>query len=247
MRRRPRAVRLRHAPPRREPRARVRLARYPVGVMSRLLLCSVAIAGAVACRHSKPAHNLDLDAIRIASDARLRTDTVGDGKFASTASFVLVDAENTAPDGAYVTLGGELTDAGGAVVGQLKAQSLWLPGHERRMFALVDRDRVARPTARAAKIKLFGAVIPDDLPRTRVEDLHLFDDHGKVVAQAYAVNDADRMVQAMVFGAFHDAHGQPMTRPFRLVTIAAHDRQVVQFVGPEGSTRGDVFIGELVY
>lgn len=215
-------------------------------VCVRALLC-VAIAGAAACKHSRPVHNLDLDAIRIASDAKLRTDTVGDGKFSSTASFVLVDAENTAPDGANVTLGGDLTDATGAVVGQLKAQSLWIPGRERRMFALVDSERVPRPTASAAKIKLFGAVIPDDPPRARIEDTHVFDDHGKVVAQAYVVNAADRMVQAMVFGAFHDAHGQPMTRPFRLMTIAAHDRQVVQFVGPEGSTRGEIFVGELVY
>jgi hypothetical protein len=213
----------------------------------RLLLCSVAIAGAVACKHARPAHNLDLDAIRVSGDARLRTDTVGDGKFASTASFVLVGAENTAPDGAYVTLGGELTDGAGAVIGALKAQSLWVPGREHRMFALVDRDRVPRPTASAARIKLFGAVIPDDPPRARIEDLHVFDDRGKVVAQAYLVNTADRVVQAMVFGAFHDAHGQPMTRPFRLLTIAAHDRQVVQFAGPEGSTRGEIFFGDLVY
>ena len=212
----------------------------------RALLC-VAIAAAGGCKHSKPAHNLDLDAIRITGDARLRTDTVGDGAFASTASFVLVDAENTAADGAYVTLGGALTDAGGAAIGQLKAQSLWVPGHDHRMFALVDTERVARPTATSAQIKLFGAVIPDDPPRARVDDVHVFDDHGKAVAQAYVVNTADRMVQAMVFGAFHDAHGQPMTRPFRIATIAAHERQVVQFVGPEGSTRGEIFVGDLVY
>src|SRR5581483_1135128 len=137
----------------------------------RALLC-VAIAGAAACKHSRPAHNLDLDAIRITDDARLRTDTVGDGAFASTASFVLVDAENTAPEGAYVTLGGELTDASGAAIGELKAQSLWVPGREHRMFALVDSARLARPTARAAQIKLFGAVIPDDPPRARIEDVH---------------------------------------------------------------------------
>src|SRR5262249_60360780 len=91
--------------------------------------------------------SVDLDAIRISGDARMRTDVVGDGKFASTSSFVLVDAENTAAEGAYVTLGGAFTDAAGATVGQLKSQSLWVPAHESRTFALVDSERVARPTA----------------------------------------------------------------------------------------------------
>src|SRR5215510_15480241 len=75
--------------------------------------------GLAGCTHGKPARNLDLDLIRVSPDARLRTDTVGDGQFASNASFVLVDAENTAAEGAYVTLGGELTDTAGALVGEL--------------------------------------------------------------------------------------------------------------------------------
>src|SRR5215470_6277077 len=77
---------------------------------------------AIGCGHSKPARNLDLDLIRVSSDARLRTDTVGEDKFASTASFVLVDAENAGVEGAHVTLGGDLTDGSGAKVGELKAQ-----------------------------------------------------------------------------------------------------------------------------
>ena len=204
----------------------------------------MAIAG---CGHSKPARNLDLDQIRVSGDARLRTDVVGDGKFASTASFVLVDAENAAAEGAYITLGGELADAAGVRVGELRSQSLWIPGHEARTFALVDRERVARPTAAAAKIKLFGAVIPDEPPRAHITDLHAFDDRGKVVVQAYLVNAADRPGQIMVIGSFHDVHGQPMTRPFQMIELAANDRRVVQFVGPEGSTRGTIFVGDAVY
>ena len=203
-----------------------------------------ALAG---CRHSKPARNLDLDQIRLTGDARLRTDVVGDGKFASTASFVLVDAENTSAEGAPVTLGGDLTDAAGARVGQLRAQSLWIPAHEVRTFALVDTERVARPAAAGARIKVHGAVIPDEPPRAQISDLHSFDDRGKVVVQAYLVNAADRPGQIMVIGAFHDARGQPMTRPFQMIEIAARDRRVVQFVGPEGSTRGTIFVGDAVY
>jgi hypothetical protein len=212
-----------------------------------LLGLALIAIGPSACTHSKPAHNLDADAIRIVGDARMRTDTVGDGKFASTASFVLIDAENQATDGAYVTLGGDFTDKAGAVVGTLKSQSLWIPGHATRMFALVDAARAPRPGATSARIKVYGAVIPDDPPRAHIEDLHAFDDHGKTVVQAFLVNDADRVGQAMVIGAFHDAHDQAMTRPFQMVEMAPHDKRVVQLVGPEGSTRGTIFVGDIVY
>lgn len=177
----------------------------------------------------------------------MRTDVVGDGQFASTATFVLVDVENGAAEGAYITLGGELTDQAGAPVGQLKLSSLWVPAHEIRTFALVDSERVARPTASAARIKVAGSLIPDEPPRARIADLHAFDDRGKIVVAAYLDNTADRPGQIMVIGAFHDAHGQPMTRPFQLVDVAAHARQVVQFVGPVGSTRGTIFVGDVVY
>ncbi len=203
--------------------------------------------GLAACGRSKPARHLDLDAIRISGDARMRTDVVGDGKFASTATFVLVDAENTSADGAYVTLGGELGDRTGTTVGVLKPQSLWIPGHDSRTFALVDRERVARPTSTTARIKIHGAVIPDDPPRAQIAELHSFDDRGKTVVRAYLVNAADRPGQIMVVGSFHGADGQPMTRPFQMIWLAAHDRRVVQFVGPEGSTRGTIFVGDVVY
>lgn len=199
-----------------------------------------------ACARSKPARRLELDAVRITGDARLRTDTVGDGKFASTASFVLIDAENTAPVGAYVTLGGSLLGAG-AVVGELKPQSLWVPAHETRTFALVDRERAPRPGATAAQIKVFGAVVPDDPPRAAIRELHSFDDRGKIVVRAYLDNDADRPGQIMAIAAFHDAHGQPMTRPFQMIELAGHARQVVQFVGPVGSTRGTIYVGDVIY
>jgi hypothetical protein len=206
-----------------------------------------ACAWLAACGRGAPARNLDLDAIRISADARMRTDVVGDGKFASNATFVLVDASNSAADGAYVTLGGELGDAAGATVGELKSQSLWIPAHESRTFALVDDQRVARPTATAARIKVRGALIPDEPPRAHIADLHAFDDRGKIVVQAYAVNAADRPGRIMVIGSFHDAHEQPMTRPFQLIELAAKDRRVVQFVGPQGSTRGTIFVGDAIY
>ncbi|HEY5944817.1 MAG TPA: hypothetical protein VIV40_04970, partial [Kofleriaceae bacterium] len=74
--------------------------------MVRVVVLLVAL---VACGKHE-ARQLDRDLIHVTSDARLRTDSVGGGKFTDLATFVLVEAENTAKDGAYVTLGGELTD-----------------------------------------------------------------------------------------------------------------------------------------
>jgi hypothetical protein len=214
----------------------------------RVMVLLLGVGAAVAaCGHSKPARHLDLDAIRISSDARMRTDTVGDGAFASTATFVLVDAKNTAAEGAYVTLGGELTDATGATVGVLKVQSLWIPPYDARTFALVDRERVARPSSTSARIKVQGALVPDEPPRAHIEDLHAFSDNGRIVVQAYAVNAADRIGEMMVIGSFHDAHDQPMTRPFQMLAVGRNDRRVVQFVGPPGSTRGTIFVGDVNY
>jgi hypothetical protein len=200
-----------------------------------------------ACGRERPARHFDLAAIRILDNARMRTDVVGDGKFASTATFVLVDAENTAADGAYITLGGELTDVAGGTAGELKPQSLWVPAHESRTFALVDRERAARPASTAARIKVRGALVPDEPPRAHITDLHSFDDRGKIVVQAYLVNSADRPGKVMVIGSFHDAHDQPMTRPFQMIDVSASARRVVQFVGPQGSTRGTIFVGDVVY
>jgi len=215
-----------------------------IATLSLALWLRLWLAG---CQASHPARQLDLDAIRVSGGARMRTDTVGDGKFAETATFVLVDAENTAAEGAYVTLAGSLKDAGGATVGALKLQSLWVPARETRTFALVDDQRAVRPTAAAARITVSGAMIPSEPPRAQIAELHEFDDRGKTVVAAYVVNAADRPGQAMVIGAFHDASGEPMTRPFQMIELAAHSRRVVQFVGPPGSTRGTIFVGDVIY
>ena len=214
--------------------------------------------------------NLELDRIVISTDARLRTDTVGGGDFTSMSSFVLVDARNTAEQGAYVSLGGDLIDGGGKVIGMLKPQSLWVPGGESRTFALVDTERKPRPAATSTRIKVRGALISDPPPRARIADFHTFDDHGKVVVQGNLVNDYPRIGHVMVIGSFHDAQNRPLTRPFRLLRIGANgtadkvedcpDAEIsrekaparaarcpVQFVGPPGSVRGQLYIGDVVY
>lgn len=233
-----------------------------------ILVLALAAAGTVTGCSRKAARNLDLDLIRVTTDARMRTDTVtpvpamsagatagqaaqvdwkDDARYAQQATFVLVDAENTATEGAYVTLAGELTAEGGAVVGHLQPQSLWIPAGGRRTYALVDSERAPRPGSTSARVVVRGALIPDSPPPASIEELHLFDDHGKAVAQAYLVNHAERAGQIVVLAAFHGADGRPMTRPYQTFVVGPQTRISVQFVGPAGSTTGTIFVGDVVY
>jgi len=212
----------------------------------RVALLSLALA---ACSKSETpeARQLDPRVIEVVEGARLRTDTVGEAQFASTASFVLVDAKNPTPDGAYVTLAGQLLGEGGPVIGELKAQSLWIPAGERRTFALVDTERVPRPSTASARIVVTGALVTHDGPRAHIADLHTFQDNGRTVVQANLVNDADRVGKIVVIAAFHGADDRPMTRPFEIVEIDRKQTRPVQFVGPDKSTTGTIFVGDVVY
>ncbi|MGE5185185.1 MAG: hypothetical protein ACM31C_24115 [Acidobacteriota bacterium] len=204
------------------------------------------VVALVGCSAGK-SRELDHDKIRVLPAITPRTDTVGEGKFAETSTFVLVDAENDAGEGAYITLSGELADAAGAEVGVLRAQSLWIPPGEQRTFALVDRERKPRPTAAAARIHVRGASVPASPPPAHVGELREVPDNGRIVAQGIVHNDADRAGNLVVIASFHDASGHPMTRPFSMVRVAAHATQAVQFVGPDGSVHGTIYIGDTVY
>src|SRR5262245_48018218 len=209
----------------------------------RVLVLLVALSG---CAKKPDARQLDTDKIRVTSDAKLRTDTVGDGKFTDLSTFVLVEAENTSEQGAYVTLGGELTDEAGKRLGELRPQSLWIPGGELRTFALVDKQRKPRPDAKAAKIYVRGAQLGQP-PPVSVNGFRQIDDVDKVVVQATVKNEANRGGNIMVLATFYDANGKPMTRPFSLLWIDKQGELPVQFAGPVGSKRGTMFIGDTAY
>jgi hypothetical protein len=217
--------------------------------LTRLLVLLIALA---ACAKKKSAsHDLDHDLIRVTSDARLRTDVVGGGEFTDTATFVLVEAENTAKEGAYVTLGGDLTDESGKVISTLRAASLYIPSGELRTFALVDKERKQRPEAKGAKIFVRGARVPPMPPPAHIEaPRQVMDGTGsnvKVVMQGILKNDAPRGGNIMVIATFFDEGGKPMTRPFSMIWVPPNGTQPVQFVGPPGSTKGTLFIGDVVY
>ena len=65
--------------------------------------------------------------------------------------------------------------------------------------------------------------------------------------QANLVNDADRIGHIVVIAVFHGPDGRPMTRPFRTVEIDRKQRKPVQFVGPPGSAKGTIFVGDTIY
>ena len=209
-----------------------------------LRLVCIALALVACAKQDK--RQLDFELIRVTSDAKLRTDTIGDGKFTDLATFVLVEAENTAKEGAYVTLGGELTDEAGAHVSELRPQSLWIPSGELRTFALIDRARKPRPDAKAAKIYVRGAQIAHP-PPARIDGFRQLDDADKVVVQGTLVNEAKRGGNIMVIATFYDANGKPMTRPFSLLWVDKLGSLPVQFAGPVGSKRGTIFIGDVAY
>lgn len=206
------------------------------------LLVLLALAG---CEDTTR-RSLDLDLVKITGQGKLRTDAIGD-QVQETATFVLVDAENTGKDGAFVTLAGDLVDADKHPVGDFKATSLYVPAGESRTFALVDRERKARPTAVGAKIVVRSATIPDKLPPASVDQLKEIEDDGKLVVQGVLHNTADRKGTIVVIGSFHGDDGRPMTRPFAIVKIAPHADQPVQFVSPPGAKHGTIFVGEMSY
>jgi hypothetical protein len=199
---------------------------------------------ALAACESRGVHTLALDDIRVSLDARLRTDAVGDR--GARATFVLVDAENTAGEGAFVTLTGELSDAAGAQVGELRAQSLWIPSGASRTFALVARDGEL-PSATAARVHVRSAVVAPAPPPAHVDRQRELDDDGKRIVQGVLHNDADRPGNIIVIASFHDASGRPMTRPYAVVYMLPHTERAMQFVGPPGSRHGEMYAGDATY
>ena len=208
----------------------------------RAVVCVVLMG----CAASPSPAQLDKSLVSVAPGAHLRTDQIGDGAFAETATFVLVDANNAGSDGAYVTLGGELSDGSGTQLGVLKPQSLWIPGGSSRTFALVDDKRQPRPGAAAARFVVRG-VQAGEPPLAHVDGVREVPDDRNIVAQGTLVNDADREGKAVVITSFHDDKGQPMTRPFSIIDLKPHGQQWVQFVGPYGSTHGTIYVGDVIY
>lgn len=212
--------------------------------MRSLLVTLLVVAG---CAKSEPAERVDPGLVRLSTDRVVKTGSVGEGKWETAATYLLVDAQNASERDLLVTLRGTLVDAAGADVAPLRAESLFIPRGGTRTFALVDDANQARPSATDAKVEVIGAMVPRWKPKVTLSQPNIFDDRGKVIIAANVTNDADRPGKVIVFAGFHDADGRPMARQFELLEMGAGITQVVRFVGPEGSRKGYLFLGDAVY
>jgi hypothetical protein len=202
------------------------------------------------CRRERDAGAREVDRRLVAIDTahmNLRRDQVGQGEWATAASFVLVDAENTHGEDLMVTLAGSLIDGSGQVVGALRPASLRVPAGGVRTFALVDSEQQVRPQATSARVEVVGAHVPGYAPPVVVTDGHVHRDGDRVVVTGHVHNTAEQGVRVIVLGGFHDARGVPLTRPFVEMYLAGNASHPIELVGPPGSVSGYAFIGDLAY
>lgn len=205
--------------------------------MKRLLLLGVL----AACGKADPPP-VPPGVVEIAEPV-LRTDTVGLGDHATSATFVLVDATNISGELHDITLGGDLVDASGAVLGHLRTETLTMQAGASRTFALVDDHDTARPTATGAKVRAIAAGKAGPPPPITLTDGHAFDDHGKVMVAASLTNKGPQPAQVLVLSSFHDAAGKPMLRPFELLLLQPGEVRTVRYEGPDGSKDGSIYLG----
>ena len=203
--------------------------------------------GAAGCKATERTPPVDSGLIRVSTDVVVKSGAVGEGEWQTSATYVLVDADSEAATDLLVTLGGELKDAGGATVGTLRPESIYMPKGSKRTFALVDDRDAPRPAATTATIRVLGAVEPKWRPTVTIRDAHLFDDLGKPVIAASVTNDADRPGRMIVFAAFHDADGRPAARQFDVLEMGSKITHTVRFVGPQGARTAYLFLGDASY
>jgi hypothetical protein len=215
-------------------------------VRSLLILVALSL-GSGSCKKAEKAPGIDPGMVSVTGDAVLKQGLVGEGKWETSATYALVDADNIAGHDLLVTLGGELRDKAGNKVGTLRAESLYMPKASKRTFALVDSENKARPEAVSAHIDVIGAVEPKWRPTVTLRDAHLFEDLGKPVIAASVTNEADRPGTIIVFAAFHDAKGRPAARQFDILEMGSEITRTVRFVGPEGARTAYLFLGDATY
>ncbi len=177
----------------------------------------------------------------------LHTGTVGSGEFESESTYVLVDASNPGNLELAVTLGGSLLDAEGKELGKLHRQSLRIPAGGTRTFALVDDTQSAHAAASGATIEVTSAVQLDYPEQITITDVNEHEDGGRIVVAGYVQNTVGRIGRALVFATFYNEEGKPMERPSTVFRLERKARRGVQFVGPPGSVRATLSVGDIVY
>ncbi len=241
------------------------------------LAVSVLITGGLmtgGCERREPPPPVDASAIAIGKQLAIRTDAIGldpacqprtvvrggravpevpiecVGKApdpARSATFVLVDVDNRDRRDAIVTLGGVLVDGDGQEVGRLAPSALRIPGGGRRTFALIDREKQARPTATDARLDVREVNYPSYPESVRITDGEVARNGGQVVASGTVENLTDTTAQAIIIAGFQDAAGKPLTRPFALYQLGPRAKKPALFVGPPGTATGYIFVGQVEF
>ncbi|MBP6632847.1 MAG: hypothetical protein KBG28_29900 [Kofleriaceae bacterium] len=205
--------------------------------------CAVLLA--LGCKGAGTAE-LPEGTVVVSDKAHLRTDVLGDPAAGQRSTFILVDADNRGSVDAYVTVDGEMAAADGRTW-PLVGERLFIPAGATRTFVLLDEAKAERPEATGAQVRALRA-LPAPRPLAMVvSDLHVFTDGDKMVAAATVTNTIDKPGQAMVLAPFHDRDGRPMARQHTLVKLGGGKQLNVRFVGPVGSTKADIVVGEILY
>jgi hypothetical protein len=186
---------------------------------------------------------IDVDQDRLA----IKTGPVGHDQWKSEATYVLVEAKNTDQHDLLVTLSGELLDSGKKVVGKTRRESLRIPAGGSRLFALIDDQQVARPSATGARVDVRGAETVSYPAPVVVTEGNVYFDQDRAVVAGYVLNNAGGEAKAIVIGAFFDDKGRPMQRPSSLFRLAGKGKRGAQMVGPPGSRGAYLFIGDVQY
>jgi hypothetical protein len=213
-----------------------------------VVLACTSLAGCERERARWKTEQIDRKLIEIDGEhMTLHTGSVGAGAHQSTATYVLVDATNPTDKDVAVTLGGSLLDAKDAPVGRFERQCLRLPAGGTRTFALVDTDQQARPTATGATIEVTSALVLEYPEQITITDLHQYEDGNRIVVKGYLRNTVDRPGKALAIASFYDRDGRPMKRPSTVFKLGRQAKRGIQFVGPSGSVRATLFVGDIVY
>ncbi|WP_428265398.1 hypothetical protein [Haliangium sp.] len=215
-----------------------------------LLLVVAAAVSAGGCRRAQSWQEREVDYGLVQLDTahmRIRHDVVGHDDWEGRASFVLIDAENRHDQDLMVTLEGSLRGADGTVLGPLRPASLRIPAGGVRTFALVEAEQREHAATDRAEVRVVGAFVPQYPPPVVVTDGHVYRDGDRVVVSGRVRNTGAGPVRALVIAGFYDRDGRPMTRPFTSMYIPGEGDHTAQFVGPPGSVKGYLFIGDLVY
>jgi len=217
----------------------------------RSLACVLAaVAVVAACDPPRRWKVVDVDPglVDVASDQMtVRNDVVGVGEFAAPATFVLVDATNRHTVDLDVSLGGDLIDAQGRVLGALRVDSLRVPAGSLRTFALVADDNRVHAGAVSARLRVTGATENSFPAALGVSNGHVFQQGDHVIVSATVDNHARGHIRAIVLAGFYDAAGRPMTRPFTVMDLDGGTSHNATFPGPPGSAKGYIFTGQTLY